>query len=184
MDNDTDEPKKKKGRFRRALPNMPRIRRGELRVTEEYKKLRQGMAETRHLCPHDGDAMDLVDVYQTDATGEIPIGSEQVRALVCPTCSYTVPAQELAELFRKDAAPLKRAEKQFMLFAFGILVLFGIITYLNQNILTLLGALVFSLTLLLNALFYRYRHWQAVEGKMFLAQSPVKEWIAHEWSKS
>lgn len=108
MADDTEEPTKKKGRFRRALPNMPRIRRGDLKATEEFQKLRRGMAETRHLCPNDASPMELIDVYPTNAAGEIPEGSEQIRALVCPTCSYTVPAKELADLLKQDAAPLKK----------------------------------------------------------------------------
>lgn len=167
----------------RALPRLPRIRRGELRAGEEFRKLREGMAATRHACPHDGQPMALLDVFPTGTDGQIPEGSEPMRALVCPECSFTVPISAMKEQLRQQAAPLKRAEHQFTFFGFGILALFGLVAALSGNVLTIVGALLLSLTLFLNALFYRYRHWQAVHGAMFSDEPAVGRWLRDEMSR-
>lgn len=172
------EPQQRR-RFR-LRPRLPGIRRGDLRAREEFRKLREGMQAIHHACPEDGTPMNLLDVYPTGSDGEVPKTSEPYRALVCPSCHYTVPVNTIAEQLREQAEPLKQAERQFLLFALGIIVLFGAITAMTGNLLTLLGALLFTLTLLLKALFYRYRHWQAVTGQVFLKEAPFFIWIRSE----
>ena len=127
--------------------------------------------------------MELLDVYPTGADGEVQPDTDPFRALVCPTCSYTVPVAVMREQFRREAEPLKRAERQFTLFGFGILIVFGGITLMTGNVLTIIGALLLSLTLFLKALFYRYRHWQAKTGQMFLDQAPFAAWLREEFSR-
>jgi hypothetical protein len=127
--------------------------------------------------------MAMVDVYPEGADGEVDTASGPFRALVCPQCSYTVPVAAMSEQIRHDAEHLRRAERQFTLFGFGILAVFGSITLMTGNLLTVLGALLFSLTLFLKALFYRYRHWQATNGQMFQDHAPVGEWLREEFGR-
>ena len=181
---DEPEGQTRKRRFR-LRPKMPRIHRGEMRASEEFQKLRDGMASTRHACPDDGAGMELLDVYPTGPDGEVQAETKPFRALVCPECKYTVPVSVLREQLSKEAEPLKQAERQFVLFGMGILILFGAITVMTGNLLTLLGALLFSLTLFLKALFYRYRHWQALDGTRLFQERPmVSTWLRDEFSKS
>ena len=186
MDVDHDETVEGRRRTRRfrLLPRVPRIQRGEMRPSVELQKLRAGIRATRHTCPQDDTSMELLDVYPIGADGEVEADSDPFRALVCPTCSYTVPVAIMRERFRREAEPLKRAERQFTLFGFGILVVFGGITLMTGNVFTIIGALLLSLTLFMKALFYRYRHWQAKTGQMFQDQVPLRAWLRAEFSKS
>jgi hypothetical protein len=178
-----DESSTKEKRRFRFMPKRPRVKlRSDLRADEQFRSLRDGM-RIHHACPHDGAAMQLQDVFPTDENGEISQGTEPMRALVCPECSFTVPVAVLAEKLRREAEPLKRAERQFTLFGFGLLALFGVIALVNGNVLTIVGALLLSLTLFLKALFYRYRYWQAETGQMFLDRPPISAWLRDEFSK-
>lgn len=177
------DPKKENTAKRfRLRPRLPKIRSGNLRTSDQFQKLREDISTPRHICPHDGTQMELLDVYPTDPSGEIPEGSVAERALVCPTCSFTVPAATVIEKLKADAAPIKKAEKQYTLFGFFILISFGLISLITGNVLTIIGALLMSLTLFIKALFFRYRHWQLTTGQMFMDHSPVKEWLKEEFS--
>lgn len=180
----TEQAPPERKRRRRVFPRLPRVSRSELRAGEEFRKLRDGINSTRHACPNDGSAMNLLDVFPTGPDGEIPEGAKATRALVCPDCAFTVPVSAIQEQLSQEAEPLKRAERQFTLFGFGILVAFGLIALVNGNVLTMIGALLLSLTLFLKALFYRYRHWQAVTGQMFQDTPPVGLWLRSELSRS
>jgi hypothetical protein len=183
MAKDKGEGSKKRRRFG-FIPRYSRPRmnlRGGLRVDEQFDALRDGM-RVNHTCPHDGAPMQLQDVFQADDRGEIPEGAEPIRALVCPECSFTIPVSVLIDKFKREAAPLKRAERQFTLFGFSLLGLFGVIAFINGNVLTIIGALILSLTLFFKALFYRYRHWQAETGQLFMENAPVMQWLKHEFA--
>lgn len=176
-----DQERKRRGWLR---PRLPRIRRSEIRATEEFANLRSALRELRHACPHDGAQMGLVDVFPTDpATGDIQPGAEPVRSLVCPECNFSLPVTTIIEEQRVAAAPLKAAERQFTLYGVAILLLFGLIFLFNHNLLTIAGALVLSLTLFIKAMFYRYRHWQASTGEMFLDRPPVASWLRAEFQR-
>lgn len=177
-----EKEEKTKRRFR-LRPRLPRIRSGNLRTSDQFRKLKADVSTPRHLCPHDDSPMELTDVYPTGPDGQIPDGATTERALVCPTCSFTVPATAVIDKLKADAAPIKKAEKQFTVFGFVILVSFGIISLINGNILTIIGALVMSLTLFIKALFFRYRYWQASTGQMFLDEAPVARWLKDEFAK-
>ena len=174
-----DETPKKRSAFR---PKMPRFRRGALRLNDEYANLRQAISGVRHVCPRDHTPMDLLDVFPTDESGEVPAGAEPVRSLVCPECGYTIRISDMIDQLRVDAQPLKKAENTHLIFGIAIIVLFGIIFALNGSILTIIGALIFAVMLFLKALFYRYRHWQLSTGRLFEANAPVKAWLQEEWS--
>ena len=74
-----------------------------------------------------------------------------------------------------------KSRLQFTLFGLDILVVFGGITLMSGIVLTIIGALLLSLTLFLKALFYRYRHWRAMTGQMFLDQAPFAAWLREEF---
>ncbi len=174
-----DEAPKKRGSFR---PKMPQFRRGALRLNDEFANLRQAVSGIRHVCPRDGTPMELQDVFPTDESGEVPSGAEPVRSLVCPECGYTVRISDMIDQLRADAQPLKRAENTHLMFGLAIIVLFGLIFALNGSILTIIGALIFSVMLFLKALFYRYRHWQLSTGRLFEDNAPVRSWLREEWN--
>ncbi|MBE0599953.1 MAG: hypothetical protein IH568_01420 [Burkholderiaceae bacterium] len=179
-----EEPRRRGSRIWAALPRRPRFRRSQLRATDEFFKLRDGLRQTRHLCPQDGAPMDLTMVFPEEPDGSIAADAQPYRALVCPECAFTIPISALVEQFQKEAEPLKKAERMFTLFGFVILVVFAGITLLTGNIITILAALMMAMTLFIKALFYRYRHWQAVTGKLFLDAAPVGEWLRYEFGSS
>lgn len=172
---------KPKGRVRRLFRlRVPKVRRGSIRINEEYAKLKRGIAETRHLCPHDGTPMRLEDVFETQEDGTIPEGAEPYRALVCPECGFTVPVSAVKDMLKEEAEPLLKTSNQFVLFAVVIFVLLSAISFMNGNILTFLGGAIMTLMLFISAMFYRYRHWQAVSGNLFLDSPPVSQWLREE----
>lgn len=70
------DPKKENTAKRfRLRPRLPKIRSGNLRTSDQFQKLREDISTPRHICPHDGTQMELLDVYPTDPSGEIPEGS-------------------------------------------------------------------------------------------------------------
>lgn len=158
----------------------PRVRRGDMRVDEELSKLRQSLSETHHLCPYDGDAMVLDDVFETLPDGSIPDGAEPQRALVCPTCSYSIPIKDIKKKLKEDADALLKTSNQFVVFAVTTFVMLTAISFLNGNLLTFLGGAIMALILFLSAMFYRYRHWQADSGNVFMDKPPVTQWIREE----
>lgn len=178
---DARSEKKKGGRVWNALPRRPRLfKKSPLSAREEANKFSRGLRDVHHNCPHDGAAMQLMEVYPTTKSGDVEQGAEPYRALVCPECSFTVPVSVLIDRLRRDAQPLKNAEKQFTIFAFVIVALAAAISMVNGNLLTFLGALVLALTLLVKALFYRYRYWQAERGRLFESESPFRDWLREE----
>lgn len=180
MDSEEKEPKKRRRPIRGAFGRMFTVRRSDVRVNEELTKLRSGLAQTRHLCPHDQTPMELDDVFQTDEDGQIPAGAKPERSLVCPTCSFTVPVSALKERLKQEAAPFKKSERKFTIFAFLLFIGLGGISLLNGNIYTLLGGLLFSLTLFMNAIFYRYRHWQVSSGHLFEDTAPFGQFLRED----
>ena len=187
-DRDTDdsreEPKRRGSRIWAALPRRPRFQRSQLRATDEFFKLRDGLRQTRHLCPQDAAPMDLAMVFPEEPDGSIAQDARPYRALVCPECAFTIPIPALIEQFQKEAEPLKKAERMFTLFGFIILVVFAGITLLTGNIITILAALMMAMTLFIKALFYRYRHWQAVTGNLFMDSPPVRAWLSCEFGSN
>lgn len=186
MADDRETPQKKDGKRSRvwsALPRRPRLfKQGPVSAREEANKLSRGLRDVHHTCPHDGAPMQLTQVYPMDELGEIKQGSEPYRALVCPECSFTVPVAALAERLKLEAAPLMKASRHYTIFAFAIVAFAALLSILNGNLLTLLGALILSMTLFVKALFLRYRYWQAHSGHMFEDESPFPKWVKEEWS--
>ena len=184
-DRDTGEggekTKRRGGRIWAALPHRPRFQRSQIRATDEFYKFRDGLRQTRHLCPQDAAPMDLAMVFPEEPDGSIAKDARPYRALVCPECAFTIPIPALIEQFQKEAEPLKKAERMFTLFGFVILVVFAGVTLLTGNIITILAALMVAMTLFIKALFYRYRHWQAVTGNLFLEAAPVGAWLRYEF---
>lgn len=180
MASDDTDRKTRRRPIRGAFGRMFTVRRADVRVNEEFGKLRSGLQQTKHLCPHDQTPMILDDVFPTDAQGQIPAGSEPERVLVCPSCSFTVPVTALKERLKQEAAPFKRSERMFFLFGVVLFVLLGGISLLNQNIYTMLGGLLFTLMLFMNAGFYRYRYWQIQNLRLFEEKAPVGEFFREE----
>lgn len=180
MEKDETDEKKRHRPVRGALKRMFTVRRADVRVNEEFGKLRSGFAQTRHLCPHDKTPMELDDIFQTDVDGNIPDGTQPERSLVCPTCSFTVPVSAMKKRLKEEAAPFKKTERMFTMFAFVLFVGLGGISLLNGNIFTLFGGLLFSLMLFMNAIFYRYRYWQVSTGRLFEARSPFSDFLRED----
>ena len=166
--------------IRGAFGRMFSIKRSTVRADDEFQKLRTGLTETRHVCPHDGAPMELHDVFPVDEFSEVPTDAEPEKSLVCPDCAFTVPISVMKERLKEEAAPFKQSERMFTLFAFGLFVGLGGISLLNGNLYTLLGGLLFSLMLFMNAIFYRYRYWQCVTGRLFEDRAPFGAFLSED----
>ena len=166
--------------LRRAVGRLFTIKRTTVRVDDEFNKLRSGINQTRHLCPNDSTPMELHDVFPVDEKGEIPTTASPEKSLVCPECAFTVPVSVMKERLKQEAEPFKRSEKMFTIFAFILFAGLAVIAFMNGNLYTLLGGLLFSLMLFMNAMFYRYRYWQATTGQMFLDRPAVGQFFREE----
>lgn len=181
---DTDGDKKSRKRFLRF--RMPRVQRSPLRVDEEFNRLRAAIEGARRTCPNDGSLLRIEDVYdtadyvQTEDGETLPVALHPQRSLVCPACAYTVSIDKIINEAQSDAAYLKRASDQLAMMAFAVCVGFGALGFLAGNMFTLIGGLLFGTTLFVRALSLRYRHWQAINRRMFETSPPISEWIRSE----
>jgi hypothetical protein len=182
---DTDGDKKSRKRFLRF--RMPRVRRSSLRATEELKNFRKAIESARRTCPNDGSLLRIEDVYdtadyvQTEDGRTVPSALHPQRSLVCPSCGYTISIDKIIQDAQADAAHLKRASDQLTVMAFAICIGFGTLGFLTSNVFSIIGGLLFGTTLFVRALALRYRHWQAINRRVFEARAPIFEWIRSEF---
>lgn len=64
-----------------------------------------------------------------------------------------------------------------------MVVIFGGLGLWTGNILTLMGGGVFGFVLTILALFYRYRHWQVVNKRLFETRVPLRDWFRDELTR-
>lgn len=172
------------GRILRPWSNSTIIPRGTsgLSIREEWSALQQNLSDEQLHCPNDGQPLKLIDVFETDASGNIPANADTHRALGCD-CGYHLPIEPIMAQARTELGNIKSAEKQFMLFGLALVVVFGVISYFNGSLVTLLGGLVLGLALIIRSMFFRYRRWQVEEGRMFESVPPIRDWLRHEWKQ-
>lgn len=176
----------KKGFTRRFLiPRRPKIRHRGMSVREELQALKKGLGDKSLICPNDGSKLKLIDVFdaESDQSRLLPVGADTpvTRALGCD-CGYHLPVEPIIERARTHLAQIKSAERQFILVGAAVVVIFGVISYWNGTLVTLLGGLVFGLFLILRGVAFRYRYWLVSEGRLFeTGIDPLREWLGQEW---
>lgn len=172
------------GRILRPWSNSTIIPRGtsSLGLKEEWSALRHNLTDDQLHCPHDGNALKLLDVFETDVEGNIPASAKAHRALGCD-CGYHLPIEPIIAQARTEIGNIRSAENQFMAYGILLVVLFGAISYLNGSLVTLLGGLVIGLSLIVRSLFFRYRRWQVENDRLFENTPPIRDWLRHEWKQ-
>lgn len=170
------------GRILRPWSNPTIIPRGSsgLSLKEEWSALRQNLSDDQLHCPNDGQPLKLIDVFDTDADGNVSPTAKAHRALGCD-CGYHLPIEPIIAQARTEIGNIRSAEKQFMTFGILLVVVFGGISYLNGSLVTLLGGLVLGLALIVRSLFFRYRRWQVEHDRLFESTPPIFDWLRHEW---
>ena len=168
--------KPKRSILRRLLvPSIPSIRPNEgLGVREQGRHFTEGLQATSRTCPNDGSVMTLTTLFQQDEDGTLTNGE---RAFVCPTCEATIPVSLIVADIRQNLDLYQKAERDYFLFALAMIAVFGILWLTTGYLMTLIGGLLFAFLLLLIAMTYRYRYWQAVHNRMFEKTAPIRDWI-------
>lgn len=176
-----DDDKTKRRRLRRwFIPALPSIQTNQgLGVREQGRHFTEALQSQTRTCPFDGSELNLTTVFAQNRDGEL-IGNGE-RAFVCPQCEFTVPVTALIADIRQGLDMLKKAERDYFVFAIGMIVVFGVLSLTTGYLMTLIGGLIFALVLLVISMTYRYRHWQAVNMRLFEIRPPVMDWIKDDF---
>lgn len=172
------------GRILRPWSNPTIVPRGASGMTlrEEWRALRSNLTEAQLHCPNDGLALKLIDVFETDEHGEIAANATAKRALGCD-CGYHLPIEPIIATARDELHAIRSAERQFIWFGFGLIAVFGGISYLNGSLVTLLGGLILGMALIIRSIFFRYRRWQIENNRLFESRPPIRDWLRSEWNQ-
>lgn len=140
--------------------------------------LRSGIKQARRTCSRCSSRMQLETIIPTNDNGVVT--GEPQRVLACTNCDNVEDVTEIMDASTKSMPTLKSAETQFYLFGALIFGVFGVISFFNGSLFTFLGGAVVAFLLIATALFYRYRYWQAKNGRMFEDRPPIKDWLRDE----
>lgn len=181
---DAPDPKKKRRGFVRSIltPRRPTLMTDTgLGMREEAALLARSLRETGRPCPNDGTPMVLENVFEQGPDGELL--AEPTRSFICPTCEASIPIQDAIADISTQLGAIKRNEVSNQWGGIGIIIVFGILAYLTGNVITLVGGLLFGLTLIALSVFLRYRRWQIVNQRLFESTPPIRDFFADEFSK-
>jgi len=140
--------------------------------------LRSGIKQARRTCSQCSSPMRLETVIPTNDNGVVT--GEPQRVLACTKCENVEDVTAIMDASIQSMPALKSAETQFYLFGAIIFAVFGVISFFNGSLFTFLGGAVVAFLLIATALFYRYRYWQAKNGRMFEDRPPIKDWLREE----